>query len=119
MNNRITKAQAHAFAYDIKPHIKDFVDSHKAEYEQWLSDNKDWLIEIGEYPADISIAVWLQRSTYMNKKIENINHNTAYEQLTLEMFIQEAERNTEYTIPPENKNVETTLADTAELTDKV
>ena len=55
----------------------------------------------------------------MNKKIENINHNTAYEQLTLEMFIQEAERNTEYTIPPENKNVETTLADTAELTDKV
>ena len=53
------------------------------------------------------------------KKCENINRNTAYEQLTLEMFIQETEHNTKDTITPENKIVETTLADTAELTDKV
>lgn len=55
----------------------------------------------------------------MKKKPDFSNPDTAFEQLTLEMFIQEAECNTEYTIPPENKNVETTLADTAELTDKV
>lgn len=52
MNNKITKAQALAFAYEIKPNIKSYVESHKSEYEQWLLDNRDWLIEISEYPAE-------------------------------------------------------------------